>query len=118
MEERITVEVTDVTSQYKPNGNPSSRLGAITVNEAVIEGALDTLLAQMAAEAEKVFLLKWQGGRVPRGAEVGRWIIGWTQHGIVRDANGLDIGTYERIKDNVGNPPLNEMVVFLNKVAE
>jgi len=76
------------------------------------------LLAVSAASAEKVYLLKWQGGRVPRGAQVGGFIIEWTQGGMVVDEQSKTIATYERIVDHIGNPPKNEMVVFLDEMAE
>lgn len=64
----------------------------------------------------KTFLLKWRGGRVPRGTAVWDKKISWTQDGVVSDNEYKKIGTYIRLIQFGGESRRNhEILVFLDK---
>jgi hypothetical protein len=47
------------------------------------------------------FRVRWTGDRSPRGLELpGGLVVGWTQHGVIKDLSGHLIGWYERLVDN------------------
>jgi len=77
----------------------TSRLG-----DPAQDALVDRFLSGAARQASdaRAYAIEWTGGRVPRGLELEGKEIGWMQHGVVKDADGQQIGFYERLRDNAG----------------
>lgn len=80
-----------------------------------LEWKIDELLADIKDSAELIFLLTWEGNKVPRGAKVFDFEIAGTQHGQVLSSTGEDIGSYDRIEQFAG-PDHNQqkMIVYIH----
>lgn len=83
---------------------PSIDLGGKYNFEALIaEIRVDALLQKCIEACNYVFLLKWRGSKVPRGAVIGGHKIIWTQHGKIMTGeegkpwSGKHIGYYQRL---------------------
>ncbi len=73
-----------------------------------------SLLNTAKQKSQHIFLLTWEGSKIPRGAEILGKTIAWTQHGIVRDSNGGTIGAYERLEEFGGKSGKEQrMTVFI-----
>ena len=71
------------------------------------------LLSHLRNRADSAYLLTWQGEhRVPRGAILGSYVVGWTQNGMVQSEGGEHIGIYSRIKDVEGPDRQSEMLIL------
>ena len=99
----------EMAERIVKEGASAVRLGATTPDQNTTEALFNSLLASRRIASTRIFFLEWSGDRVPSGAVVGGHEVGWTQHGIVRDAGGNHIGTYERILDAAEQ----KMLVFL-----
>jgi hypothetical protein len=72
-------------------------------------------LTATAKRAKSVFLLEWEGNKIPRDADINGKKVNWTQHGIVTAEDGSDIGTYERTVEFGGaSGKEQKMLVFVN----
>lgn len=78
-------------------------------------------LARKLSSGKDVFLVEWEGGRIPHGAIIKDQEVTWTQHGIVytttKDGYGKEIGFYERIIDDLTRQP-QVMLIFAQKREE
>ncbi len=84
------------------------------LGDPVLNLVTNDLLRKMRDSSKKTFHLKWEGGKIPRGAVVEGVTIGWTQHGVVTGTNGENIGTYERMVECGGKDQVNqEMLIFI-----
>lgn len=77
-------------------------LGAQNPDQLMIEVKLQGLLGAMKTRAERVYLVHWEGSKVPQGIVVGGKEVAWTQNGVVKARGGEMIGTYERIIEEGG----------------
>src|SRR4051794_18272023 len=69
--------------------------------------------ARQAPDA-RAYAIEWRGDRVPRGVELEGRVIGWMQHGVVKDEAGEQIGFYERLRDSAGEDrKLQSVLVIL-----
>lgn len=59
------------------------------------ERRLNDLLAQIRQDT-RVYLLDWEGSKVPRGVTIEGKVIAWTQNGMVVATDHSTIGTYDR----------------------
>ena len=104
-----TVTITDVSGvEELPSGK------GVNLGNPTADAQVNNLLVKIKERATKIFLLKWEGGKVPQGAVVCGQEIAWTQHGIVNATNGNQIGTYERTVE-FGGETKNEqqMLIFV-----
>lgn len=75
-------------------------------------------LVEQLAELQPIrYLLRWKGSKIPRGAKVGDVPIAWTQHGIVRGADGQTLGYYERTIE-WGGPDRDEHEMVIRAKAQ
>jgi hypothetical protein len=88
---------------------PTVTLGATTFDQSMTEALYNALIEQDRESSRAAFLLEWSGERVPFGANVGGQHIGWTQHNMVRNEAGENIGTYVRLLDTQDQ----KMLIFL-----
>lgn len=65
-------------------------------------------------QKRKAYSLEWHGDRVPTGAVVNGKTIAWTQHGFVKDKAGENIGTYERVVDDLSQQP-QKMIIYMDE---
>ena len=80
---------------------------------ALSEIKIDSLRRCIRESQTRVFLLKWQGNKIPRGAQILGHTIAWTQHGIVRNKDGKQIGTYDRLVEFGGDSSREQwMLIF------
>ena len=71
------------------------------------------LMTAMRDRADKAYILTWEGStRVPRGAQLGNWVIAWTKHGRVIAEDDTQFGVYDRRRDPVSPDQQSEMLVF------
>lgn len=105
----ITVEEFTRQQAVKPSANLGSRHSL----EAAPLEALQNEMHDVQIQGGRIFRLTWQGSRVPDGAVVAGVTIGNTQHGVVRDTEGIPVGIYVRIKDYEGPSSNNEMLMAL-----
>lgn len=96
MEANPEVKITKL--ERRPDGSfgPEAKLGAHTDEQVAIQATATGLLQKIAERARGIFLLEWEGNKIPRGAVINGKPVGWTQHGMVRSDQGEDMGTYER----------------------
>lgn len=81
---------------------------------AELESRLNPMLNSLKDRAEQLFVLEWEGTRVPRGARINDMEIGWTQHGIVTSVDGETIGYYDRLVDQGGESGrFNQMIIYI-----
>ena len=95
---------------------PSVDLGAMKhadLKTARIEVAMEKILGFQRRQATDVFLLEWDGGRVPSGAEIKGKKIGYTRDGAVTATDGSLIGTYERIIDSGGENHRQQVMLIV-----
>jgi len=59
---------------------------------------LDVIRTLQRKKQTRVFLIKWQGTKIPRGAILFGHEIGWTQNGVVTSTKSKIIGTYDRLE--------------------
>lgn len=109
-----SVTITQLELLY---GSPSPKvmLGATNDKERQIEDGLNNLLQRVSELSTKIFLLEWEGNKIPRGTRINGKPIGWTQHGMVTSDQGQTIGTYERLSEFGGESGREQkMVVFVD----
>jgi hypothetical protein len=63
---------------------------------------LRQMLDQLKLQASQVYLIRWTGNKVPRGAKLGEHTIGYTQHGLVMSPDTVRIGRCNRIVESGG----------------
>lgn len=92
---------------------PEAKLGAQTDEQITIQTTATGLLQKIAERANDIFLLEWEGNKIPRGAIINGRSIGWTQNGIVVSDQGENMGTYKRTVEFGGaNKSEQKMLVF------
>ena len=115
MGENPSVKVTKL--ERRPDGSfgPEANLGAQNSEQIVIQATATGLLRKIAERAKGIFLLEWEGNKIPRGAIVCDKRIAWTQHGLVTGESGKNIGTYERLVEFGGaSGKEQKMLVFVS----
>ena len=81
---------------------------------ALAESHFDRLRQAIRQKEARVFLLTWQGNKVPRGVNLLGHIIAWTQHGMVTSKGGKTVGTYDRVVEFGGDTGKEQkMLVYL-----
>lgn len=109
----VTITNLTETSLAKQKGK------GVNLGNASLNATINSLLNSSRKDAKKIFHLKWEGDKIPRGAVIEGMTIGWTQNGMVngtdkedRDAN---IGTYERLVEFGGATGREQqMLVFVH----
>jgi len=85
----------------------------ISLGDSKVELAINYIQGVSRDQATQVFLLSWEGNKIPRGIVINDSIIDYTQNGIVSSAEGEMMGTYDRIEEFGGDSGrLQRMVVF------
>lgn len=86
----------------------------VNIQIKLTEIAAEGLRAELMRQANDAFLLLWEGNKIPRGAEVNGYRIGWTQNGKVLSADGKMIGVYDRLLEYGGESKKEQqMLVFV-----
>jgi len=110
----VTVEELSADKDKLVIKDTEVELGSSNLQVVLAEAALNSTLKRIKNEATRVFLLTWQGGKIPRGADILGHKIEWTQHGIVRTDQGKDIGAYTRLVEFGGESGQEQqMVIYL-----
>lgn len=115
MTQNSAVKVTKL--ERRPDGSlgPEAKLGASSEEQQELQTAMNGLLRRMAERARHIFLLEWEGNKVPRGTVVDGKTIAWTQNGMVTSQSGDEIGVYERLVEFGGKTGRQQqMLVFVN----
>lgn len=109
-----SVTVTKLKKRADGSLGPWADLGAQEEKQFVRELQVNGLLGQIADRAAEVYLLVWEGNKIPRGAAINDHVIAWTQNGVVTSDKGQMVGTYERVVE-FGGPTGNaqQMLVFV-----
>ena len=95
------------------SGNLSDIVREIDLGNSKLNLDYDTLLEKVRSGANKVYLLEWEGDKIPQGVMVDDQEIAWTQHGVVRSSEGDTIGTYQRLVEFGGESRnLQVMLVY------
>lgn len=119
MPENSNVEVIDITNEREKltctKGPKGINLGGgFNLEAAFAEANIDAFTAHMRNQGGRVFLLKWEGGKVPRGAKVLDHEIAGIQNREVINSKYQGIGTYVRIVEFGGpNRKSHVIVVYL-----
>ena len=93
----------------------SSRRRPIDLGDEERSSQVNGLLSRMQQNSGRVFVVSWEGSKIPRGAEILGHRIGWTQHGVVTAEDGTRMGTYERTKEFAGaSGKEQEIIVYLS----
>jgi hypothetical protein len=110
MEQHPTVTITDVTKT--PQAEEEGK--GVNLGDAKLNETTNRMLSGMRQRAKKIFHLKWEGNKIPRGAVIEGVEIAWTQNGQVTGVGGKMIGTYDRLVE-FGGTSCNEqqMLVFV-----
>ena len=75
---------------------------------------VEDFLIKVKDDLQHTFLLKWNGIRCPRGADVYSNIIGHTQDNLVKDQSGEKVGYYKRLIDCQGPNKENVMLIYID----
>ena len=111
--EHPLVTVTDISGAVCKD-ELKTILSNSNLGDATIENRVNQLLHAHHRQAKKIFHLKWEGGKIPRGAVICDQEISWTQNGIVQAMDGDIIGTYHRLVEFGGNfGSEQQMIVFV-----
>lgn len=109
------VKITKLENRSDSSLGPEAKLGAQTEEQFRIQAKATDLLREIADRAKEVFLLEWEGNKIPRGAVINGNSISWTQHGIVTSAKGEMMGIYERLVEFGGiSGKEQKMLVFID----
>lgn len=111
------VKITDLTGQ--DNWMLSGASVKLDIEHSpqtqALEAQVNALLQSQRDRSKHIFLLEWQGNKIPRDAEILGKKIAWTQNGTVVVDGGKNIGTYERLVEFGGNSRNEQMmVIFTN----
>ncbi|MDO8594838.1 MAG: hypothetical protein Q7R93_05015 [bacterium] len=87
------VAIVDVTS--KPEAEKTGK--GINLGDPELNEVANRMLLNRRSRARKVFHLKWEGSKIPRGAVIEGAEIAWTQNGEVAGVGGKRIGVYDRL---------------------
>ncbi len=106
-----------LTGLYDPNGVDLG--GKYSLEALFNEIRIDGLIERCREKGGPVYLLVWEGNKIPRGAKIMGHEIVWTQNGLVSASLGaversFDIGTYDRLVEfggKTGN--LQVMMVYV-----
>ena len=104
------VTVTDVTNS--PQADEKGK--GVSLGDAKLNETANGMIVRWRERARKIFHLKWEGSKIPRGAVIEGTEIAWTQNGQVTGVGGKMIGTYDRLVE-FGGASGNEqqMLVFV-----
>ena len=107
----MVLEIDDDTIDQILQGHPPI---SVNLGDQKLNSILNASLQQARGNGGRRFYLKWNGSKVPRGAEICGHILAWTQHGRVITDQNQDIGTYDRLIE-FGGPSKEEqhMIVYL-----
>lgn len=106
------VEITEVTIETVENrlvgldGVPIR----VDLGDDRTTAVFNQLLQVFRTVPHRTFLLRWSGGKIPRGAVVAGHSITWTQHGIV-SAEERMVGTYDRLVECGGKDGLDQAML-------
>lgn len=76
-----------------------------------IDAQVNTLLARFKATYKHAYVLRWEGGKIPRGVVVGGETIAWTQHGVVNNESGQMVGVYDRVVEFGGKSGREQVMI-------
>ena len=107
--------VTVTKLERRPDGSigPTATSVPETISELELHIINTKVLRKTSERAKEIFLLEWEGDKVPCGAVINGRSIDWTQHGMVMSDHGEDMGVYERIVEFGGaSRKEQKMLVF------
>jgi hypothetical protein len=88
--------------------------GDFDLSAAITELQLNHLFQAMKLESKELYLLSWNGTKIPHGASLKGKEIGWTQNGVVTSIEGEMIGIYDRVVEYGGEDGReHRMIVYL-----
>lgn len=116
------IEITRERDQLITTNQPQLvDLGVNNISELLIETDSNSLLQKLRqGSTGRIFLVIWKGtsSRVPHGVQILDHKIDWTQHGVARNTDGVNIGFYDRLIDCGGEDGKeHKMLIYLNKSA-
>jgi len=80
----------------QPQAPPPADSGAAHEAAGASDPQLSMLMA-MRTKGRQGVTLRWLGTKAPRGVRFGEVTLEWARHGILRDSEGRDVGTYQRV---------------------
>lgn len=83
-----------------------------------LENQINPLMDLLKARADRLFVLEWSGGRVPRGANLSGHEIAQTQHGMVVSTENKHFAYYDRLVDGGGEDQRDQMMLVYTKPPE
>lgn len=87
---------------------------SVDVGDKAVNQKLNEYLAKV-REGREMYLVAWRGSKIPRGVKVKGYQIVWTQNGVVTASGGMQIGTYQRLKEFGGDSGDEHiMVIYLS----
>jgi len=102
-------EITDGTMLKKLIANLAPN---VDLQDKLINERVNGLIQQMRSKSKRRFLLAWTGGKIPIGARIMDYEIGWTQHDLVTASGGEIIGTYDRLVENGGETKEEQIMII------
>ena len=86
----------------------------VSLGDKQRERQLNSVLGKI-QQGKRVFLIDWEGSKVPRGVTIIDQVIGWTQNGMVASADGGGhIGTYIRLVEfGGGSGNHHQMLIYV-----
>ena len=91
----------------------AARARGVNLGDPAAEAGLNAFLRQVRA-GKRIFVLDWEGSKVPRGVEIDGQEIAWTQNGMVTSTDRKHIGTYNRTIEFGGESGQHhQMVIYV-----
>ncbi len=87
----------------------------VNLGSTLLQSKLNSILDKIKKGAE-IFLVDWEGSKIPRGVLVRGYEIAWTQNGAVTEVGGARIGTYQRLVEFGGETRQHhQMLIYIWK---
>jgi len=110
--ERPAVNITDISNllgEDLPIDNP------VHLGNPKVSSKFNSLMSVIKSRATHAYLLRWEGGKIPRGAVIDGETIAWTQNGDVISESGKTIGSYDRVVGGGERGREQMMIIYMNK---
>lgn len=110
--EQPRVKVTDISNLL---GEDLPLDKEVHLGNPKVDRKINTLLAEARKYCKHAYILRWEGGKIPRGAVVGSEILSWTQNGCAHNQSDDIVGTYERVVEFSGDSGKEQvMIVYMS----
>lgn len=110
------IEMTEISpvqiTEFKVDSKPTIRLGSEFDPEAAeSEQKLNSLLDKLKDQAERFFIIEWEGSKVLRDVNFQDQQIAGMQNGMIISISGETLGYYERIVEYGGDSGQKQLVL-------